>query len=127
MAVQTALTLNAVAYAPRGTQNGVSTWAKVSDTALGGSTSLVSQSLRGPLDTGDSRVRVVLRSPIVATEASACACPGQTIGQLDFDGTVKIPNMATGVQRADFRKRVKDYFASTEFANLIDNLEGVWG
>ena len=127
MPVQTALTLNAVAYGPRGTSNGVTLWAKPGDTALGGSTSTVSQSLRGPLESGDSRARIVLRSPITATEASACACPGQTIGSLDFDGTIKLPSLASGAQRADFRKRVKDYFASAEFAALVDNLEGVWG
>lgn len=126
MAVQTALTLNAVIYAPRGTSNGVSTWAKPDDTAMGGSTSTVSQSLRGPLDTGESRARVVLRSPVNATEASACACPGQELGKFDFDGTLKVPAMGSAAMRADFRKRVKDYFASAEFADLIDNLVGVW-
>lgn len=126
MAVQSALTLNTVVYAPRGTSNGVSMWAKPDDTGMGGSTSVVSQSLRGPLETGDSRARVVLRSPILATVDTACACAGQNIGTLDFDGTVKVPALATAAQRADFRKRVKDYFASTEFTDMIDNLVGVW-
>lgn len=127
MPVQTALTLNAVVYGPRGTQNGVTSWVKSGDTPMGGSTSNVSQSLRGPLSDGEHRVRVVLRSPITATVDSPCACAGTPLGLLEFDGVMKLPSMATPAQRQDFRKRIKDYFASAEFTALLDNLEGAWG
>lgn len=127
MAVQTALTLNAVVHSPRGTSNGVSTWAKADDAAFGGATVVVSQSLRTVANTGENRVRVVLRAPINATEATTCACPGTPLGVTEFDGTIKIPAIATAAQRQDFRKRVKDYFASAEFAAIVDDLTGAWG
>lgn len=127
MPVQTALTLNTLVYGARGTQQNVTTWALPSDTAMGGSTSTASQSLRGPLDNGESRARVVLRSPVNATADSPCACAGTPLGVLDFDATFKIPSNATAAQRQDFRKRVQSYFTSANFIALLDSLEGTWG
>lgn len=127
MPTQVALTLNAVVHSPRGTQNGVSTWMKTGDAAFNGASITVTQSIRGPLDNNRYRAKVLLSAPVLAAENSACACIGSEMGRGKGDFTIDIPTAFTPAQRQDFRKRIKDYFASAEFTALIDNLEGTWG
>lgn len=127
MPTQVALTLNTVAYAPRGTQNGVSTWAKTADTGFNGATSTVTQSLRGPLDDGRYRAKVLVVSPVLAAADSPCACIGSELGRGKADITIDVPSSYTAAMRQDFRKRIKDYFNSAEFTALLDSLESVWG
>lgn len=127
MAQAIAITLNTVVYGPRGTANGVTKWVKAGDTAFGGSNSELTESVRGPLEDGRNRIRVILTSPKLATEASQCACVGQSLGLFQLNATVDLPGSATPAERQDFRKRIKDYFASAEFTAAVDNLEGAWG
>lgn len=127
MAIAAAITLNTVVYSPRGTSNGVTKWAKPGDAGFGGGQSELTMSVKGPLDDGKNRVRVILTSPKLATADSACACTGQQLGIFQLNANIDLPGSATPAERQDFRKRIKDYFASAEFTAAVDNLEAPWG
>lgn len=127
MPVAAAITLNTVVYAPRGTSNGVTKWAKPADTGFGGGTSELTESVKGPDSEGKTRVRSILTSNKLATVDTACACAGSSMGLFQVNTTIDIPGNATAAERQDFRKRYQSYVASAEFIAAIDNLEGVWG
>lgn len=121
------VTLNTKVYSPRGTSNGVTKWVKPGDTGFGGGQSELTSSLKGPNDSGNNRVRIILTSPLIASEDSVCACAGTALGIAQMNCNIDLPSALTPAQRQDFRMRIKDYFATAEFTALLDNLEGSWG
>lgn len=126
MTAQAVLTLNTVAYNPRGTNNGVSTWAKVGDTGFGGATSIATQSVRGPLNEGQTRVRLILTVPKLASEDSACGCAGTELSRGKMEITVDVPAGWTAAEKQDLRKRIQSQIADATFAAAVDTGEGVW-
>lgn len=127
MPVQSNLTLNTKVYVPRGTSNGISTWALFGDMSFGGAQSDVTESVRGPLNNGTSRVRFTLTLPKTATADSPCACTGQQLGYGKADIVVDVPTSFTAAERQDFVDRIQSLVASGVFETSIANLEGSWG
>lgn len=127
MPVQSTLTLNTKVYASRGTQNGISTWANQGDATFGGALTNVTESVRGPLQDGRSRIRFVLTIPKAATEDSQCGCAGSILGAAKGDIVIDVPGNFTAAERQDLRLRIQGLVANAVFTAAVDNLEGSWG
>lgn len=127
MPVQSNLTLNTKVYTPRGTSNGISTWTLFGDSSFGGAQSDVTESVRGPLSNGTSRVRFTLTLPKTASEDSPCACIGQKVGYGKADVVIDVPTSFTAAERQDFVDRIQSLVASSVFDTSVANLEGSWG
>lgn len=127
MPVQGTLTLNTKAYTSRGSQNGISSWANVGDASFGGALTSVTESVRGPLQDGKTRVRFVLTIPKAATEDTACGCAGTVLGTAKADITVDVPSNFSSAERQDLRLRIQGLVANAVFTAAVDNLEGSWG
>jgi hypothetical protein len=126
MPAQSTLTLNTKVYAPRGTQQGISTWALVGDATFGGAASQVTESVRGPLSDGKYRTRWVINLPKAATVDSACACVGQNLGVGKADIVIDIPTSFTQAERQDFVDRIQALVALSVFDVSVATPEGTW-
>ena len=127
MPVQGTLTLNTKAYTSRGSQNGISSWANVGDATFGGALTSVTESVRGPLQEGRSRIRFVLMIPKAATEDTSCGCAGTITGTAKADIVIDVPGNFTAAERQDLRLRIQGLVANAVFTAAVDNLEGSWG
>lgn len=125
MAAQASITLATRVYTPAGTLNGISKWVYRADTIFKGVSELTS-SVRGPSKEGVDRIRLKLLVPLVATEASACACPGSVMSSAIFNGEVVIPDAWSPAQRLEFKDRVVAAIASAMFASAVVDNEGAW-
>lgn len=126
MPVSGTMTLNTKVYSPRGTSDGISTWALVGDSTFGGATSLLTESVRGPLSDGKYRTRWVLTIPKAASTDSSCACTGQTLGTAKVDITIDIPSVLTAAERQDFVDRIQSLVALSVFDVSVATPEGSW-
>lgn len=126
MAQQGSLTLNTKVYTPRGTSNGISTWALVGDSSFGGATSLLTQSVRGPSKDGIFRIRDTFSVPKAATADSTCACIGEQLGEAHADIQIRMPQVMTPAERQDFVDRLQAFIASAVFDASIAQLEPAW-
>jgi len=127
MPAQAAITLNSKTYAPRGTSNGISTWVLPSgDATFGGAQSELTESVRGPLASGNTRTRWVLSIPKVATTDSACSCTGATLGKGKADIVIDIPTSFTSAERQDFADRIQALVALAVFDASVSGPEGSW-
>ena len=126
MPVQASITLNTKVYTPRGTSDGISTWALVGDTTFGGAASSVTESVRGPLTDGKYRTRWVVTLPKAASADSPCACTGQSLGQGKADIVIDIPSSFTAAERQDFVDRIQALVALSVFDVSVSTPEGSW-
>lgn len=126
MPAQASITLNTKVYTPRGTQNGVSTWALVGDTTFGGAVSTVTESVRGPLSDGSYRTRWVFEAPKNATVDSSCACIGQSLGKAKADLVITFPSGFTAAERQDYVDRFQALIALSVFDVSVATPEGSW-
>ncbi len=126
MPAQSSITLNTKVYAPRGTQNGVSTWALAGDTSFGGAVSTVTESVRGPLSDGTNRSRWIVTVPKAASVDSACACTGSLLGTAKADINLSVPTSFTAAERQDFVDRVQALVALSVFDVSVSTPEGSW-
>lgn len=127
MPAQSSLTLNTKVYTPRGTQQGVSTWALAGDTTFGGALSTVTESVRSPLPSnGGNRTRWVLTVPKVATADSSCACVGSSLGSAKCDIVIDVPSSFTQGERTDLAARLQALVALTVFGVSVSTPEGSW-
>lgn len=126
MPAQAALTLNTKVYAPRGTSNGIASWALVGDTTFGGGWSTLTESVRGPNSNGVSRARFLLVVPKLAASDSACSCTGEDIGKGRADISIDVPSTFTATERADFCDRIQALIANAVFDKAVADLEGSW-
>jgi hypothetical protein len=126
MPAQSSITLNTKVYTPRGTANGISTWALAGDTSFGGAVSTVTESVRGPLTDGSNATRWVLTVPKVATVDSVCGCIGSTIGTAKADIKLSVPTSFTAAERQDFVDRVQALVALSVFDVSVSTPEGSW-
>lgn len=126
MPAQSSMTLNTKAYTPRGTQNGISTWALAGDATFGGAVSTLTESVRGPLGDGKTRTRWVLSVPKNATADSPCACTGSNLGTGKADIVIDIPANFTAAERQDFVDRIQAMVATTVFDASVSTPEGSW-
>jgi len=126
MPAQAAITLNSKSYTPRGTQNGISSWALAGDSTFGGAQSDVTESVRGPLTNGNYRSRWVLAVPKFAATDTTCACIGQVIGKGKADMVIDIPTSFTAAERQDFVDRLQALVALSVFDVSVSTPEGSW-
>jgi hypothetical protein len=70
-----------------------------------------------------SRVTWKAGFPVVAEEATSCACPGNVVRRLDADINVRMDPGATTAERTDFALSLKDLVASPEFQASIISLQ----
>ena len=127
MPAQAPLTLNTKVYNPRGTDNGISKWTLSGDSTFGGATSDVTESVRGPLNNGNIRVRWVVYVPKAATADSPCACTGQSLGTGKADFVIDVPATFTAAERQDFVDRLQSLIALSVFDVSVAGPEGSWG
>jgi hypothetical protein len=126
MAAQSSLTLNTKVYVPRGTQQGVSTWALVGDSTYGGATSTVTESVRGPNSSGLTRVQFNVKVPKAATADTACGCTGAILGEGNASIQIVVPSNFTSAERADFCDRIQALVAHAIFDSAVASLEPAW-
>lgn len=126
MPAQSSMTLNTKVYTPRGTQNGISSWALSGDASFGGAVSILTESVRGPLGDGKTRTRWVLTIPKNATADSPCACTGSPLGTGKADIVIDIPSAFTAAERQDFVDRIQAAVATTVFDASVATPEGSW-
>lgn len=126
MPAQASITLNTKVYTPRGTQNGISTWALAGDATFGGALSTVTESVRGPNSDGDTITRWVVTIPKAATADTACGCVGSILGTAKADLKLTIPSNLTTAERQDFVDRVQALVALSVFDVSVSTPEGSW-
>ncbi len=126
MPAQSSITLNTKVYTPRGTQQGISTWALAGDASFGGAVSQVTESVRGPLSDGRYRTRWVVSIPKAATVDSACSCTGSILGSGKADIVIDIPTSFTAAERQDFVDRIQALVALSVFDVSVATPEGSW-
>lgn len=115
-----AITLNTKAYAFTNVLNGISSYLHRAAGVAAGFMSLTS---RVSIDSANSRVSWKLKVPVVGTEATSCACPGDILRLSVADVNVKLAPGATVAERTDFALQLKDLVASPEFQASIINLQ----
>lgn len=110
--------LNTKTYGFSGIANAISTFVN-RDGGIAAAFSTITASLRF-----DTKVRGQwkLEVPIVAEEASSCACPGDVVKVSDLNLSFRLDKGLTTAERTDFALRVKDLVASPEFQASIINL-----
>lgn len=126
MAVQSSVTLATRSYAPRGTQEGISTWIYKDDVTFGGDSTLTG-STTGPSKDGMDRVRFKLVINREAVEASACACPGSVIDFGIFKIEAVIPDAWTRAMRDEAYARLAGLAANSIVEKAMEENEGSWG
>ncbi|DAD51690.1 coat protein [ssRNA phage Gerhypos.2_8] len=126
MPAQSSLTLNTKVYAPRGTQQGISTWALAGDTTFGGAVSQVTESVRGPLSDGNYATRWTVTVPKAALADTACVCAGGILGTARADIKLTFPANLTAAERQDFVDRVQALVALSVFDVSVATPEGSW-
>lgn len=127
MAQQATVTLNAIAYAPAGTSNGISSWVDRSG-GFGSSFSVITEKFATPSKDGQLvRMTFGLALPVVATEDTACVCTGGLLRTSTCQISVWIPLTSTDSERLDLWTRIKDYVNSDPFKNGVKFLDPSWG
>lgn len=126
MPAQASITLNTKVYTPRGTQQGVSTWALAGDSTFGGGVSIATESVKGPNDKGMTRTRWILNLPKLATADSPCACTGGSLGGAKFEVIVDQSSSLTAAERQDAVDRFQALVALSVFDLSVSTPEGSW-
>lgn len=126
MPVQGSITLNTKVYTPRGTSNGITTWALAGDASFGGAQSQVTESVRGPLSDGTYRTQWIVVIPKAAAEDSPCGCTGEILGTGKAKLEITWPVGYTAAERQDFVDRLQDLFALSVFDKSVSVPEGSW-
>lgn len=117
------ITLNTKTYSGAGVANGIANYVN-RDAGIAAGFSTLTSSLRI-----DSMVRgkVILNLPIIAPEATACACPGDVLTSGEVTVSFRLDKKLPAVTRTDLRLRLKDLVASPQFIAMLDNLEPMVG
>lgn len=115
------ITLNTKVFSGRGVVNAIASYM---NTALGllAGFGTVTGSVRLPSGKdAKANIQWRLKLPIVAAEASACACPGEAVDEIDCYIQVRATKGVTAADRTDFALQVKDLVALPEFQQSIIN------
>lgn len=116
------ITLNTKVYNGSGVLNGIAQYIERSG-GVAGAFGALTASVKVAFGTAKSRIHWKVGMPVVAEEASACACPGTVVTRLDADIDVRMDPNASVAERTDFALRLKDLVASTEFQSSIIDLQ----
>lgn len=113
------LTLNTKVFTFDGVVNAIATFSNRAAGVVAGF-----QGVTALIRLGDkSRITWKAGFPVVAAEASECACPGQVLRRLDADVSIRMDPGATLAERTDFALSLKDLVASPEFQASIISLQ----
>lgn len=115
------ITLNTKAYSYIGLNNGISTYLN-RDGGLAASFSPLSARVVVSNQASKSTISWKLKVPVISTESSACACPGDELREAIADISVRLGASATLAERTDFALRLKDLVSSPEFQASIISL-----
>lgn len=116
------ITLNAKQYNGAGfNSNSQSVWKYTGGDVASSFSYLTNKVNTGTKDAG-STARWNLSVPHVATEASACACPGGILGTDYVRFEVSIASASSAADRLDLWTRIRDLVASPEFKASITDL-----
>lgn len=118
-----ALTLNTKTYAWSGIANMISTWFERTGGVAAAFSSVTASAKISTSKAERTRINWKLRLPVVATEATSCACPGDVVRSIDGDINLRIDSGMTLAERTDYALRLKDLVASPKFQASIINLE----
>jgi hypothetical protein len=117
-----AITLNTKAYTFRGfNSQAISQYLNTAAGVARGFLSLTAKVDGGPASE-TLKVRWKLKLPTLATDATACACPGDSIREIYADIVVSVPASATAAERDDMAKQLKDLTATPEFQASVKDL-----
>lgn len=112
------LTLNTKVYTGSGLVNAIYTWMQRTAATFG---AWSRASVQIGFTTQKARVNWKLAVPVVAEDATACACPGDVTRLAAADINVRFDPGATTAERTDFALQLKDLVASPDFqASLIN-------
>jgi hypothetical protein len=124
MGAQSAITLNAKVYNPRGKQGNIASWALVGDATFGGATSTLSSSvIQSKLM--DTRVQLKLTIPKAAVSDTACGCAGTITSRGYGDVVVFVPANFTVAEKQDLCDRLQAAVANAIFDAAVQG-EGSW-
>lgn len=113
------IVLNTKTFLGRGIAAGISSWTNMATGVLAAIASVTAK-VRLPLKKEEKAViDWRLRYPIVADEASACACPGALVDEIDVYIQVRSTQGTSTAARTDVALMVKDLTASSDFQNSV--------
>lgn len=113
------LTLNSKVYTGRGLANLIASWVNMASGLLS-AFAQVTGSVKLPQGRdAKANIQWRLKMPIVAEEASACACPGSVVDEIDAYIQVRCSQGVTSAVRTDFALQLKDLVATTDFQSSI--------
>lgn len=115
----TTITLNTKAYVGAGILNGLSSWWD----RTGGIVSAFQQLTNAVSFTQTkSVVKWKLVAPVVQTDPTACACPGEVLRSTIVDISFRFDKAATKAERDDVLKRIQELVLTDDFAGSVSNL-----
>lgn len=117
------IVLNTKTYTGGGVANSIATYTERSSGVAAGFSPLTG-TVR--MDT-KSRIQWKLGMPVIAAEASPCACPNDVVRRLDADLSIRFDPGATTAERTDFADRLKDLVNSAQFRASLISLEAPTG
>lgn len=125
MPAQSALTLNALTYAPSGKTGQVATWTNKDDSA--GYPRIADLSVTAsPNKDGNHKVVARLILPEVQDSESACGCPGQLKMVSRVTCTFTIPGSLDSTGRTALMTSFANFVASGAFTAAVEDLEPSW-
>lgn len=116
------IVLNTKTYNGRGVANGIATYMETSAGFLAGFSPVTGSILLPAGRDAKGHVKWRLSLPVMAEEASACACPGEEIDLIDAFIQVRASRGVSATVRTDFGLRLKDLVALPEFQASIASL-----
>lgn len=117
------LTLNTKTYSGAGFINGLVSWIERSGGIAAAFSTVVSSLRIDPESKGKVRIKWTMDMPIVAAEATSCACPGEVVRNADVTIQVRIDKGFTTAERTDFMERLEDLVQTTQFRASVISLE----
>lgn len=114
------INLDGIVYADMGVTNGVHSWTDHSAGMPAGFCTLTQR-----INMTKERVNFLskLHLPMMVSVPSACACPGDLVGECYFDVNVRTSKNADGTARAFILQAIKDYVATAHFSDLLINFK----
>lgn len=125
MAVQSNITLNTHVYSPRGVTSGVASWVNASNSS-GAAVDVLTESVKGPNATGNTRVMFKLVIPKLAASDSVCACAGSLVGSAIATIDILVPGTFAPADRENLQLEVTALTASQSFIDAVKDLIGSW-
>lgn len=113
------LVLNTKTYGGRGVVNAIAEYVNAGVGLLAAFARLTGSVKLPSGKEAKANIQWRLRLPVVAEEASSCACPGEAIDEIDCYIQVRATKGVSTAVRTDFALQVKDLVATPEFQASI--------